>query len=178
MPNALLAMAPQLSPPAAVRFCAAGLARLQSTAKFLFESVHARVVLFCSALMGFGDVPKPLSVCPSRYLFAASFTADFPSPRRSYTMPVRYDRSFQLRSSVWGKLMLRFARPTSAGPAPTDCAGKLVLNQSYRSAPVTVARFSLHVSCANAPKSWSSFCSVVNGAAYSVKLVGAPLRKV
>src|SRR4051812_31009878 len=83
VPNEAFAIAPQLSPPDAVRFCAAPLERLQSTTKFLFESAQLRVVLVCSAFTGFGDVPNPFSVCPNRYLFAATFTAVLPVPRTS-----------------------------------------------------------------------------------------------
>ena len=44
VPKAPLAIAPQLSPPLAVRFCAAGFARLQSTAKLRFVSAQLRLV--------------------------------------------------------------------------------------------------------------------------------------
>src|SRR5438309_11748732 len=71
-PKVLFAIALQLSPPLPARFCAAGFARLQSTAKFPLESAQLRVVVVCSVLIGFGALPRPLSGCPSRYLFAAN----------------------------------------------------------------------------------------------------------
>src|SRR5215472_10889646 len=75
-PNEFCATAPH-SPLAAL------LDRSQSGVKFLFASFQVRVVVVCSVRIGFGFVPKPLSVCPRRYLLAASRTAVFPSPRTS-----------------------------------------------------------------------------------------------
>src|SRR3954465_11484173 len=83
-PNALLLTAPHVSTLAVVvGLCAPLLARSQLTTKSRLLSVHERNVFVPSAFTGFGDVPKPFSVCPRRYLFAATFTADLPSPRRS-----------------------------------------------------------------------------------------------
>src|ERR1043166_2283193 len=75
-PNVLFAI-PWHSP------LAVGIARLQSGTKFLFASDHVRVVVVCSVLIGLGALPRPLSVCPNRYLFAANFRAVLPSPRKS-----------------------------------------------------------------------------------------------
>src|SRR5439155_20370886 len=109
VPKSRLAIWPQLSPPLAERFCAAEFARLQSTAKLPFESAQLRVVNVRMALTGFVvAAPKALSVCPSRYLFAATFTADLPSPNRSKTAPDRYVRSFQLGLSCAAKWRFRF----------------------------------------------------------------------
>src|SRR5262245_24822935 len=81
VPKKRLLIAPQLSPPLAVRFCASGFARSQSTTKLRFESDQERFAFVASALIGFvRAAPRLLSVCPSRYLFAATFTADLPSP--------------------------------------------------------------------------------------------------
>src|SRR3954471_5341947 len=90
-PNALLLTAPHVSTlPVAAGLCAPLFARSQLTTKSWLLSVHGRNVFVASALTGFGDVPNPFSVCPSRYLFAASLSADLPSPRMSYTKPMRY----------------------------------------------------------------------------------------
>src|SRR4249919_1287465 len=179
VPKSRLAIWPQLSPPLAVRFCASGFARLQSTTKLRFESDQLRLVNVRMALAGFVvAAPNALSVCPSRYLFAATFSADLPLPNRSKTAPDRYVRSFQLVLSCAGKWMFRFSRPTNAGPGPIVCSGNDVLNQSYLIAPVTVARLSFQVSCANAPKSWFSSLRAVIGAANSVTKVGVPWLKV
>src|SRR3954471_5655894 len=167
VPKSRLAIWPQLSPPLAVRFCASGFARLQSTTKLRFESAQLRLVNVRIALTGFVvAAPKLLRVCPSRYLFAASLSADLPSPRTSQTTPERYVRSFQFVLSCAGKVMLRFCRPTTAEPAPIVCWGNDVLNQSYLIAPVIVARLVFHVSCAKAPKSWFSSLFTVAGAAH------------
>ena len=109
VPKSRLAIWPQLSPPLAVRFCASGFARLQSTAKLRFESDQLRLVNVRMALTGFVvAAPNALRVCPSRYLFAATFSADLLLPNRSKTAPDRYVRSFQLVLSCAGKVMLRF----------------------------------------------------------------------
>src|SRR4026209_627840 len=79
VPKVAWAICPQLSPPLAERFCASGLARLQSTAKLALESAQLRVVNVCMAFTGFVvAAPNALSVCPCRYLLAATFTADLP----------------------------------------------------------------------------------------------------
>src|SRR5262245_35873520 len=131
------------------------------------------------ALTGFVvAAPNAFSVCPSRYLLAATFTADLPSPNRSKTAPDRYVRSFQLVLSCAGKVMFRFWRPTNAEPGPIVCSGNDVLNQSYRIAPVIVARLNFQLSWANTPKSWFSSLVTVVGAAYSVTKVGTPWLNV
>src|SRR2546423_13665411 len=83
-PNALLLTAAQVSMlPVVDGLCASLLVRSQLTTKSRLLSVHPRNVFVASAFTGFGDVPKPFRVCPSRYLLAATFTADLPSPRTS-----------------------------------------------------------------------------------------------
>src|SRR5215831_4449177 len=138
-PNALVLTAPQVSMlPVVAGLCRPLFDRSQLTTLSLLLSDHVRNVFPASAFAGFGDAPKPFSVCPSRYLLAATFTADLPSPRTSHTKPMRYVMSFQFKSSCSGNVMFRFWRPSTAAPGPMVCAGKLVLNQSYRIAPVTV----------------------------------------
>src|SRR5262252_8386779 len=89
-PNDDCAIAPHVSMlPVVVGLCAVGTARLQSGTKFLFVSAHDRDVVVCSVRIGFGFVPRPFSVWPRRYLFAATRTAVLPSPRASQTTPVR-----------------------------------------------------------------------------------------
>src|SRR5215471_16608739 len=89
-PNDDCAIAPHVSTlPVVAGFCAPGSARLQSGTKFLLVSVHARVVVVCNVRIGFGLVPRPFSVWPSRYLLAAPRMAVLPSPRTSHTTPLR-----------------------------------------------------------------------------------------
>src|SRR2546423_4677367 len=72
-PKALLLTAPHVSMLAVVAaLCAPLFARSQLTTKSRLVSVHERNVLVASALTGFGDDPKPLSVWPSRYLLPAT----------------------------------------------------------------------------------------------------------
>src|SRR6185295_9151964 len=109
VPKVDWAIWPQLSPPLAERLCASGLARWPSTAKLPLESAQLRLVNVCMAFTGFVvAAPNPLSVCPSRYLLADTFTADLPLPNRSKTAPDRYVRSFQLVLSCAGKVRFRF----------------------------------------------------------------------
>src|SRR5262245_12068738 len=53
VPKVCAFIAPQISPPDADRFCAAGLFRSQSGTKLLFESVHERAVVVAMRPIGF-----------------------------------------------------------------------------------------------------------------------------
>src|SRR5215470_10521435 len=94
-----------MSRPLADRFCAAGFSRSQSATKFVLLSVHARVVLVTTRLIGLSAVYVPAALEASRYLPRLALIAVFPFPNRSYAAPKRGVRSLKAVPLVAGNVI-------------------------------------------------------------------------
>src|SRR4029434_1079014 len=100
VPNVVLP-APQMSPPVAVRFCAARFAISQSTTQLVLLSVQLRATLFTSRFVGVRAEPNrtvlhdPRSAWPATYPFTLILKAFFPVPKTSHAKPLLGLTSFQ-----------------------------------------------------------------------------------
>src|SRR5262245_33068432 len=83
LPKLELLHAPQLSPPSARLFCAAGSIRLQSGMKLPLPSVQLRVVVCWNVTAGLLMVYRPPFCAVSRYLLMFTFTVVLPLPNTS-----------------------------------------------------------------------------------------------
>src|SRR4029434_1957840 len=105
---------PQMSPPVAVRFCAARFAMSQSTTKLVLLSVQLRATLFTSRFVGVRAepnrtvLPDPRSAWPATYRFTLILKAVLPVPKTSHAKPLLGLTSFQCTPGVFGVVMLRF----------------------------------------------------------------------
>src|SRR5262245_16745226 len=131
VPNALLLIAPQVCPPAAL---AAGLVRSQAGTKFGLAAsasekpgtLHVRVVLMTIRLTGLFNCTMPPGGSNARLRDSDALIAVRPLPNRSYAAPSRGLRSLKL--GMW--LCAGKSRAGTNGPAGRCCAGTLPFSPS------------------------------------------------